>query len=156
MDPLDQFALILAARDPNGEIIGTVRMNFSRDGDLNGYDEFYAMASAGEFHPQSTSICTRLMIAPEYRRTLLAARLCLATYELGLENGITHNFIDCNDHLTDFFSGLGFIQHLPKKEHEEYGVVNCMQLRLQDHQHLGKMASPLLPALIDWQSQGKL
>ena len=149
-DPLDEFATNLIAWDSDDKIMGTVRTNFSRDGNLLDYAKFYAMDSVGTVHPESTSICTRLMILPKYRRSLLAVRLSLAVYEYGLTRGITHNFIDCNDHLVKFFEHLGYVQHLPKREHEEYGAVTCMRLNVRDLAHLNRVSSPFAPVLVRW------
>jgi GNAT superfamily N-acetyltransferase len=150
-DGLDEFATNLIAWDATGAVVGTVRTNFARDGDLDGYELFYEMASAGSCHPCSTSICTRLMIAPAYRRSLLAVRLAVAVYDVGLKNGITHNFIDCNEHLVPFFEGLGFVRHIEPQEHEDYGRVHCMRLTLHDRERLTLLASAFLPALDRWE-----
>jgi hypothetical protein len=37
-DPLDDFAINLIARDADGAIIGAVRTNFGRDGNLGDYE----------------------------------------------------------------------------------------------------------------------
>jgi len=150
-DPLDAFATNIVAWDTKGYVVGGVRTNFSRNGFLCGYDEFYNMRFAGAQHPHSTSICTRLMIAPEYRRSTLAVRLSIAVYEFGLEHDVTHNFIDCNDHLVSFFEGLGFVKHIPSRLHEEYGLVNCMCVVLHDRVHLSQVASPFVPSLTRWE-----
>jgi hypothetical protein len=93
------------------------------------------------------------MIAPEYRRSTLAVRLSIFVYEYSLNNGITHNFIDCNEHLISFFVGLGFIQHIPLKNHEEYGDVTCMRLQLHDREHMDRLASPFVASLNKWRLQ---
>ena len=71
-----------------------------------------------------------------YRRSLLAVRLSVAIYDYGIFRGITHSFINCNDHLVDFFRELGFIPYLPKQDHEEYGAVTCIMLNVRDLAHL--------------------
>jgi|SRR5580658_1753390 GNAT superfamily N-acetyltransferase len=146
-DPLDSFATNLIAWDAAGSVVGTVRTNFSRDGDLNGYDAFYDMDTCSA-HPGTTSICTRMMVAPAHRRSGLAVQLSVAAYEYGLVRGITHNFMDCNAHLVRFYQGMGFVQHLPQREHPEYGVVTVMRLDVRDRAHLQAVHSPFL-ALLD-------
>lgn len=152
-DPLDDQGKNLIAWDSKDEVVGTVRTNFSRDGDLSGYDEFYSMVSAGEAHPKSTSICTRLMTSPEHRLTPLAIRLSVAVYELGLAEGITHNFIDCNAHLVSFFTRLGFVRHISEKLHYEYGEVQPMRLTLRDRAHLDSVSSPFVSPLSRWENE---
>jgi predicted GNAT family N-acyltransferase len=150
-DPLDDFATNLSAWNADNEIIGAVRINFARDGDLLGYEKFYIMDSVGDAHPRSTCITTRLMIAPEYRGSLLAIRLAVAAYERALNNGITQDFIDCNDHLVQFFIRLGYKRYLPKQVHEEYGEVTCMRLDGHDRVHLERVRSPFVESLNRWE-----
>jgi hypothetical protein len=154
-DPLDDFAINLAAWDPSGNIVGVVRANKTDAGDLGNYERFYEMETAGSAHPTCTSITTRFMVSQEYRHTTLAARLAIAVYEYGLVRGITFNFIDCNDHLVPLFKGLGFVQYLPKKYHEEYGAVTCMRLSVLDRTHLKNVSSPFLASLNRWQRVGQ-
>jgi hypothetical protein len=49
------------------------------------------------------------MVHPRYRNSTLAVRLACETYLHGLEDRITSDFIDCNDHLVSYFTGLGYL-----------------------------------------------
>jgi hypothetical protein len=80
---------------------------------------------------------------------MLPLMLVLACYRLGLERNIRWNFIDCNDHLVGFFTRLGFVQHLPKAWHPEYGHVTRMRLDLLDEAHLASVCSPFLGVLAE-------
>ena len=127
-DPLDAAAFNLVAWHDE-RIVGCVRVNFARDGGLDYYRDLLRMEAIGPSWPDRVSLCTRLMIAPRWRRTTLAVRLSIACYELGLGSGIAWNFIDCNDHLVGFFERLGYeFTHQPT--HEEYGQVNAMRFDL--------------------------
>ena len=107
-DQLDSDAINIAAFDGD-DVVGVVRINFaSRSNKLGQYESFYRMHGVGNDHPTYTATVTRLMIAPHLRRSTLAVRLCIECYTIGLEEGIKWCFIDCNAHLREFFSGLGF------------------------------------------------
>jgi predicted GNAT family N-acyltransferase len=147
-DSLDRTGFNLAAWS-GSRVVGIARANFARDGGLGSYDEFYDLGSVGNDHPWRTSIVTRLMVAPEHRHTMLPMMLVLACYRLGLENNIRWSFIDCNDHLVGFFTRLGFVQHLPKAWHPEYGHVTRMRLDLLDEAHLASVCSPFLGVLTE-------
>jgi len=139
-DPLDASAYNIIAKNQSGEIVGCVRVNFSRDGELGCYEELLDMRAVGLDHPRHTSICTRLMISKAHRRSTLAARLSCACFELDLERHIRWNFIDCTDSVVPFFSGLGYVRtHGPT--HPEYGLTNAMRLDLQDVEHLKGIGS---------------
>lgn len=145
-DPLDETAINLAAW-ANGEVIGAIRNNAAQDGPLGMYESFYGMTDVGSDHPTLTSITTRLMIAPMYRKSALAIHLANESYRIGLQRGIQWNFIDCNPHLRSFFLSLGWIEHLPPAEHPEYGLVHRMRLDLANHTHLEALSSPFAKQL---------
>ena len=140
-DPLDSAGINLYAI-AGEDVIGTIRNNAAADGSVGPYEDFYDMRAAGADHPARTSITTRLMIAPQYRRGTLAVRLAMASFRMGVGRDVRWNYIDCNCHLVEFFRGLGWVEHLPVAEHPEYGLVHRMRLDLTDRQHLVTVGSP--------------
>lgn len=144
-DPLDQGAYNFAAFQ-NGEVVGVIRLNFTRNSNILYYEDFLDMKSAGRFHPSATSIATRLMIVPRLRGTSIALRLCQAAYTFGLHHKIRFNFVDCGDHLTRFFERLGYTVQ-GRAQHPEYGIGNVMRLDLLDRAYLTRIGSPFLPIL---------
>ncbi len=144
-DVFDRDAYNFAAFQDE-EVVGAIRVHFSRSSDIGYYDEFFDMGSVGHFHPQATSMCTRLMVAPRLRGTALAVRLAQVSYDFGLRNQIRFNFLDCYEQLTGFFSRLGYRIHR-QADHPEYGSGNVMRLDLLDREHLIQMRSPFLPIL---------
>jgi GNAT superfamily N-acetyltransferase len=145
-DPLDEGGVNLAAFRGE-EVVGVVRINCPRDSDVGDYERFYHLSSVGQDHPAHTSITTRLMISPEYRRGRLAVRLAMAIYEYGTVRGIRWSFIDCNAHLIPFFRGLGYVEHIPPADHPEYGSVTLMRLDGLDRGHLEAVRSPFCRCL---------
>lgn len=140
-DKLDKGAYNIAAFK-GGEIVGVVRVNFSRSSDISYYADFYRMDTAGSDHPAATSIVTRLMIEPSLRSGTLATRLACHCYELALRKNCRWGYIDCNDHLVAFFSSLGFKTYLGKIEHQEYGLVTPMRLDCLNIEYLRSIRSP--------------
>lgn len=150
VDPLDQHAFNFFALR-NDSLCGVVRVNFVRLGAVDYYTELYRIVDVHEANSENSSICTRLMIKPEYRRRYsLAVDLCVACYEFGIERGIRFNFIDCNDYLVPFFVGLGYREYMGTVEHEEYGQVHPLLLDLHDEGHLRRSGSPFLGSLVSW------
>jgi Acetyltransferase (GNAT) domain len=140
-DPLDRTAINLAAWK-DGQVIGVIRNNAAADGSVGIYEDFYDMKCVGTDHPARTSITTRLMIGAEHRKSSLAIRLAMASYDIGLSRRIRWNFIDCNDHLVGFFASLGWREYTAVGEHPEYGPVHRMRLDLEDIEHLERVQSP--------------
>ena len=141
-DPLDATGHNLVALD-GPRIVGCVRLNFAADGGLDYYRHLLRMDALAPGYPRQVSLSTRLMVAPGRRGSALALRLCLACYDHGRRHGIRWNFIDCNDHLVEFFRRLGYVP-THRARHEEYGDVNVMRLDLQDRAHLEACNSPFL------------
>jgi hypothetical protein len=113
------------------------------------------MFKVGNFHPSRTSLTTKLMIKPEYRKTTLAVRLAIATYRQGLKDGIRYDFIDANSHLINFFSGLGYRVHRTAN-HPEYGDVTIMVLDLEDINHLESIRSPFRKEYYNFLNSGEI
>lgn len=144
-DPFDRCAYNFAAFKCN-EVVGALRVNFSRDSDLDYYEKFLKMHSVGFYHPGATSICTRLMVAPQFRGSSVALRLAKASYAFALRHQIRYNFVDCSDRMIRFFERLGYV-HQGCAEHPEYGVGNVMRLDLLDRVNLAQIQSPFLELL---------
>lgn len=142
-EPLDGHAHVLAAF--NGDhLVGTVRYNLGSEGGFDYYEELYGLRSFGPFFPDHVSITTKLMVAPECRRSTLALRLASECYRGGAERGSMFDVIDCNPPLRPFFAKLGYRQISSNFEHPEYGHVIPMVLALYDDEHLAAVRSPFL------------
>ena len=141
-EPLDATGRIFLAEDDKGNVIGTLRTNFSRDSDLGIYETLYGMECAGPLHPMHTSVSTKFMIAPEMRSGALGVRLASAGYRYNLREGILFDFIDCNPHLESTFSRLGYLAYRDRINHPEYGDVLPLVLALTDHEYLESIRSP--------------
>jgi len=148
-DPLDAGGLILGAWNRN-EVIGTVRTNFVGFCEIGEYLDMYSLVHLDPDRLRKSSVTTRLMIRPDFRKGTLAIRLARAVYELGLKAGIISDYIDCNHHLLGFFEGLGYRLHRDNLVHPEYGLVNVLSLELSDHDHFLLVGSPFLRSLEQW------
>jgi GNAT superfamily N-acetyltransferase len=147
-EPLDSCANLLCAYDGQ-RLVGTVRTNYTRCSPLAEYEHLYEMERAGTAHPHSTSVTTKLVVAPQYRGTVLAYRLAAATYVLALRDGIQFDFVDVYPARVAFFERLGYRIHVPQAVHPEYGQVVVMCLGMRDEAHFRKVKSPFLRYLLD-------
>ena len=151
-DPLDPGSYVVAAWD-SAELVGTLRINFLRETDFGEYFDLYHIGRLPDAVQQHTSITTRLMIHPRFRRGTLGVRLFNALYRFALERGITTDVIDCNAHLIPLFTGLGYRVFRDDLIHPEYGAVTVMKLDLYDYYHFQQINSPILPVLEEWNAQ---
>jgi len=139
-EPLDDKAHLFGAFEDR--LIGTVRTNLARDGSLGYYDDLYNTKCVGRAYPSGVSITTKLMVEPEHRGGRAGLYLAMAVYRHNIELGIEFDFIDCNDHLIPFFTGLGYRMYREPIVHPEFGRVTPMLLRTGDLKHFEAMRSP--------------
>jgi hypothetical protein len=149
-EPLDACGNLFCAYD-GARLVGTVRSNYSARSPLEDYADYvslYQMQRCGTAHPHSTSVTTKLVIAPGYRGSTLPYRLAAATYCEGLADGVSFDFVDVYPARVPFFERLGYRVHLPEAQHPEYGTVIVMRLSMRDAQHLAQVGSPFLRLLL--------
>lgn len=155
-DDLDKTGKNLVAYSHrSNELVGAVRANFTRDGAIPYYEEFFRVHDQAGATVENTSICTRMMIANSLRRSALAVRLFVAIYEFGLWNGIRYNFIDCNDHLVKLFESFGFRHYMGTAVHKEYGEVHPLKLDLHDEEFFREICSPFLNPYLEWKGSSR-
>ena len=141
-DPLDYTGYNFAAY-LHGKLAGALRLNLTRRSDVGYYEELFDMRSAGQHHPDATSICTRFMIAPRSRGTTLTLRLMKAVYSFALDHRIRYNFANCHERLVPFFERFGYSLQ-QRTEDPEHGPSPVVRLDLWDRARLARIGSPLL------------
>ncbi len=130
-DPLDTFGnTFIAVAD--GETIGTLRSNISREGDLGHLEDVYGMRGSPH-HPAATAICTKFVIRKSYRGSSAATRLISAMVGMGLRSGIKACYIDSIPELLPYYRALGFTPSGRAFFHRENGLSRPMVLDLIIH-----------------------
>ncbi len=137
LDPTGKH--VVATKD--GEIIGVVRLNMVRDGGVDPYFDFYELGRLPKAEQETASICTRNMVAAEYRSTGVSVRMLKMVYEHGIRNGATSCYMDVNEPLIGLFKRYGY-KELFEKEHADYGLVTVMVLPATDLKWLTECRSP--------------
>lgn len=146
-EPLDTCANLFCAYD-GSRLVGTVRTNYGWRSALEDYEVLYQMQRCGTAHPHSTSVTTKLVVAPDQRGSTLPYRLAAATYAAALSDGVLFDFVDVYPARVPFFQRLGYRVHLPRAVHPEYGPVIVMRLGMRDAEHLAEVRSPFLRVLL--------
>jgi hypothetical protein len=146
-EPLDSCANLFCAYE-GPRLVGTVRTNYTWCSALGDYETLYEMQRCGTAHPDSTSITTKLVVAPDLRGSTLPYRLAAATYTSALSDGVAFDFVDVYPARVAFFERLGYRVHVPRALHPEYGEVIVMRLAMRDARHLAQVRSPFLRVLL--------
>jgi hypothetical protein len=151
-DSLDGTAAMILAAWDGDRIIGTTRSNLIRDGGsgISEYLGYYRLLALAPDALAESSITTRLMVHPEFRRTTLSARLACERSRWGLSQGIRANFIDCDPNNHPYFTAPGYKVVLDDFNHPELGLGFLMRLDLCDLEHLEKVRSPFRRILSAW------
>ena len=151
-DVLDENGYNLLAFK-NKEIVGAVRINFTRIGTIPYYMEFYRILEQSGATTENSCIVTRLMISQFLRKSTLAMRINIAAYDFSVSRDIHYGFIDCNDHLVNFFKSFGWHHYIGTSKHKEYGEVHPLKLDLYDEELFRNINSPFLQPLLTWKNQ---
>lgn len=142
-EPYDATGHLFLAETEEGEVIGTVRINFRKDGPLE-CEELYDMEEFRPFYPDKVSMSTKLMVKREYRSSAAASMLCMKIYEHARQNGVLLDFIDTNPHLVRLYNQVGYRLYKKNIDHPDYGNVIPMVFLLDDNEYLKQIHSPFL------------
>ncbi|EFI34088.1 GCN5-related N-acetyltransferase [Desulfonatronospira thiodismutans ASO3-1] len=140
-DWLDDTGTLIYAVD-NGTVVGTVRVNLKRHGDIE-FENEYDVRMFNPYYPKRLSSTTKFMVDPKYRGGTIMNRLIQYLYAYGLENGIYFDFINVNEPLFKFYSRLGYRSYKDNFHHPEFGEVVPMVLAMNDRHYLETVKSPL-------------
>lgn len=155
-DPFLEIGSVWIARDDNEEIVGTVVNTLLEGNNLGKYSELYGLDQLTQEQQAHASITTKLMVREALRKGRLPVDLVKAAYQELLGQGVVDNFIDCNDHLVDFFSRFGYRNHLGRIHHVDYGTVNSLRLTINDGAALKAAKSPFYRTFVQHQIEVSL
>lgn len=130
-DALDDFGHTFIAVE-DGEIVGTLRANFSPDGPLGALEEIYGM-TASPHHPAATGICTKLVVKKSKRGGPAAMKMIAGVVRYGLRRQTKECYIDCVPSLLHYYKAIGFTISGQKFFHRENGLSQPMVLDLVRH-----------------------
>lgn len=139
-DPLDDTARQVVALD-DGRVIACIRANLLREGSVGDYFDFYDLCRLSTEEAARASICTRLMVSPDHRKTQVSIDIFKVLYAFAVANDVQTSFMDCNAHLVRFFEKFGY-ERTAHKRHPEYGDVTVMKLDHFDFARIIRIGSP--------------
>jgi predicted GNAT family N-acyltransferase len=147
MDALDAPATLVALFGPNRTIVGTVRCNYAAD--VLMLDPPLAsrlkVAAIREDVRSFTTVCSRLVLAAEFRKRGTLGPLVESIYRWGQEHGIQLNLIHTIPPLLPLFFHLGFREYGQAFRDDDAGSIQQpLYLLLNDVEHLRSVESPFL------------
>jgi len=128
-----------------GQVVGTLRLHLGGTGAIPA-----SLATRFElerFSPQvpveKLCVVGRFMVRRDMRGTAVPYRLIQESIRFQLEQGLELTVCDCQPHLLNLYTSLGFRPYLGTYDHPEFGVMVPLVLVLRDVEHLEWMGSPL-------------
>ena len=115
------------------------------------YLSYYQLDHLAAAEIDRLSISTRLMVHPGTVAQCSPLGSASAGYIFGLENSVESNIMDCDLENVPFFRRFGYVIHLDRFIHPEYGVGTVMQLDVHNIDRLRECRSPFFRLLKKWQ-----
>jgi hypothetical protein len=145
-DELDEMqGTTIIVRDATGAPSATVRCTHLSD--PAAYEYFERVFSLGRFHEwrrEQLVVCSRLAVAPNYRRTHAGRAAFEGIYRHELSRGVLMCFQYCASPLRMLFRHYGFREYLPSMPDAVLGRAHRMVLLLDDIANLEAARSPFL------------
>jgi len=129
-DNLDDFGHTFIANDEEGNVIGTMRANFSSEGDLGILGDIYNISSSAAF-PEHTAVCTKFIVEKKKRGSSAAMALIRSVKTYLIAAGAHECYIDCIPSLIPLYKRIGFKEAGEKFFHYENGTSVPMVLDLR-------------------------
>jgi CRP-like cAMP-binding protein len=133
-DGLDDFGHTFVAV-ADGEAVGTLRANLSREGDLGILETLYGMTASPQ-HPDQTCICTKFIIKRSHRGGAVTMALFEAVVDYLFRHRLQECYIDCIPALLPYYKAMGFTNAGATFLHPENGPSYPMKLRAEDARKL--------------------
>jgi hypothetical protein len=123
------------------KILGSVRANFLREGDIDVIDNQLFKRSYPHLFPQSISSTSKLVLSPDCRKTVVIGSMLRYIFELGIEENIKLDFCLCWQHHFSFYGRMGYQQFGESFQSDTYGTLYPMLLNLEDTSYIQKIGS---------------
>lgn len=151
-NPLDQSGEIFAAFK-DGEAIGTLLLNDSRDPGFGDHVKLYGLDEVLSRHDEAFSLATMLIVKKQFRSTYVPFLLGIEAYKKSLWSEVKYNFVGCETRMVDFFLRVGYEFYGSDFQHPQYGRGIIMKLELNNEEKLRELQSPVLKYLLQYKKE---
>ena len=144
-DANDDTARILFAT-VDDELVGTLRLHWGGDAPFPAeFDETYDLKRfESVVSPDQMVIFTRFMVRKQFRGTMLPFQLLGAIAKFSLEHNVRLSFCDCQPHLLNLYTRLGYRTYTKTYNDEMMGLLVPLVLVVEDVEYFQRLNSPLL------------
>ncbi|HEX8702448.1 MAG TPA: GNAT family N-acetyltransferase [Myxococcaceae bacterium] len=129
----------------DGQVVGTLRLHLGGPGPIP--PSLATRFALERFSPQvpveKLCVVGRFMVRRDMRGTAVPYRLIQESIRFQLDQGLELAICDCQPHLLNLYTSLGFRPYLGTYDHPEFGVMVPLVLVLRDVEHLEWVGSPL-------------
>ncbi|WP_230843899.1 cyclic nucleotide-binding domain-containing protein [Gloeobacter morelensis] len=143
-DRHDESALLFYIED-QGEVVATLRRNMvDIDNCHPEWREAFALERFAKVAPNTLSVSGRFMVASRFRHSSMAARLAIAAYRHGREEGVRFDFLLSRFHQIEMYEHLGYRRYVNNylDVNHAFGLMAPMVCVGEDVEHLRSVGSP--------------
>ena len=144
-DEMDNESAAIGYAADGDEIVATIRWNQGAVGKIpETWRSIYALNRFSRYSPDAFGFSSRLMLAPEWRGSLVLNSLLAALYRRGREAGALFDFINCSPSLIELYEQLGYRRYTDGFMDDDVGYRVPMVLVLDDAEHMRAVHSPFM------------
>ena len=126
-------------------IVGAMRMIWGADGHFS--EEFNVCYDLPRFQsvvsPAQIIVFMRFMVLPAYRSTEITFQLMIKAAEFALENNVQLCFCDCQPHLLNLYTRVGFRTYTKTFNDPSAGLLVPLVAVVEDVEYLKRIESPI-------------
>ena len=142
-DELDDGAHLFYA-EADGELVGTLRLNLRGHGTFPDFwEKVYGIETFAVDFAGRISMTSRMMVAKEWRGSLVSGALLSAVYNANRGLGSKFDFCNCAPSLLEFYEQIGYRRFTTGFLDEDNGYRVPLVGLVRDLEHLKQVRSPL-------------
>lgn len=140
VDRLEPHSYLLTAKGVNGDIVGSIRINFPEDEYVSYYKELYELCN---FKHGEVGFATRYMVHSNYRGNYISHELMDSAIGFLEKRNKKVLIVDCSPPVYKLFDKLGFTDYLGEKYSERYGKVKIMKFDIAEKHQPDRKLRPV-------------
>lgn len=143
IDRLDKSAFQITARD-DGKLVGVGRANILRRQNDAAWAQLFKLNEVDPNYSETSSISSRLMIAPNYRRGALMVEIMINGLRIVNDNGCDWCSALCRPELEKLFVRMGFERYATPVELSDRGTRVLMKYSVSNPQLSGNKIATMI------------
>ena len=145
-DAEDEYANIFLAYDENNTPVGTVTLNWWKNGPLGEEEKYYKLHDFEKnFSRERIVIVRKLLVSDKYRGSSLVKQLTFTMITECLKPEVYFLFMDCSPYLVRYYEHFGLRRYAPHFYYDDSGILSVPMCFIPgDKAYLKNIRSPVI------------